>query len=78
MKETTVGQRIVAALIGHQLGIPADQALGLYVHGRELDPSWEKIGASLLLSLVSAPVHGGAYVAFAADESCRTSEGKPS
>jgi hypothetical protein len=49
MKEPiTIGQRIVAALVAHQLGITTDRAMKLYVQRLELDPSWEEIGASLL------------------------------
>jgi hypothetical protein len=49
MKEPiTIGQRIVAAVIAHQLGISSDRALKLYVRGRELDPSWEEVGKTLL------------------------------
>jgi len=46
----TIGQRIVAALIAHQLGISTDRAFKLYVQGRDLDPSWEEVGATLLAS----------------------------
>jgi hypothetical protein len=45
---TTIGQRILSAVIGHQLGISTDRALKLYVQGRELDPSYEKTGEILL------------------------------
>ena len=53
MKET-IGQRILAAVISHQLGISVDRALKLYVRGREIDPSWETIGAELLRSSPSS------------------------
>jgi hypothetical protein len=54
MKETTIGQHILAALIAYQLGIPADRAMKLYVQGREIDPSWEQAGESLLASAVAS------------------------
>ena len=46
----TIGQRIVAAVIAHQLDISTDRAFKLYVQGRDLDPSWEEVGATLLVS----------------------------
>jgi hypothetical protein len=46
--ETTIGQRILAAVIAHKLGIATDRALRLYVKGHEVDPSWEKAGEMLL------------------------------
>lgn len=48
MKEITIGQRVVAALISHQLGISVDRALKLYVRKHDIDPSWEVVGAELL------------------------------
>jgi hypothetical protein len=49
MKEpTTIGERIVAAVIAHQLGISMDRALKLYARGTHIDPSWEMIGEELL------------------------------
>jgi len=50
----TIGQRIAAAVLAHQLDIPADRALKLYVQGRELDPSWEETGEALLRSSIAA------------------------
>jgi hypothetical protein len=58
---TTIGQRICAAVIGHQLGIPTDRAMKLYVQGLELDPSWEQVGEGLLKSAL-ARVGGGESV----------------
>jgi hypothetical protein len=59
MKEpTTIGQRIAAAVVAHQLGIPTDRAMKLYVQGRELDPSWEQVGEALLRSIASTAVQG--------------------
>jgi hypothetical protein len=65
MKEPiTIGQRIVAAVLAHQLGIATERAMKLYVRGCELDPSWEEIGEALLRSIAYAspghlpPVHG--------------------
>jgi hypothetical protein len=46
----TIGQRILAAVLAHQLGISADRALKLYVRGCEIDPSWEQAGEALLRS----------------------------
>jgi len=46
--QITIGQRILAAVIAHQLDISTDRALKLYVRGRELDPSWEQVGEALL------------------------------
>jgi hypothetical protein len=49
MKEpTTIGERIVAACIAHQLGISMDRALKIYARGSDIDPSWETIGEELL------------------------------
>jgi len=47
MKET-IGQRVLAAVLSHQLGISMDRAMKLYVRGRRVDPSWEAVGAELL------------------------------
>jgi hypothetical protein len=47
MKET-IGQRILAAVLSHQLGISMDSAFRLYVRRRQIDPSWEVVGAELL------------------------------
>lgn len=44
----TIGQRLLAAVISYQLGISVDRARKLYVAGREIDPSWEAVGAELL------------------------------
>jgi hypothetical protein len=53
MKEN-IGQRALAAVISHQLGISRDRALKIYVRGRHVDPSWEVVGMELLkYSLVS-------------------------
>jgi hypothetical protein len=52
MKEPTIGQRILAAVLAHQLGIPTDRAMKLYVQGHTLDPSWEKAGETLLKSAI--------------------------
>jgi hypothetical protein len=48
MKEPTIGQRIAAAVVAHQLGISTDRALKRYIQGYEVDPSWEEIGETLL------------------------------
>ena len=48
MKEPTIGQRIVAAVIAHRLGMSMDRALKLYARGNHIDPSWEPIGEELL------------------------------
>ena len=48
--QITIGQRIVAAVIAHQLGISADHAMKHYVRGLELHPSWEQVGETLLKS----------------------------
>ena len=48
MKETTIGQRILAAVISHQLGISMDRASEVYVRDRSIDPSWEMVGIELL------------------------------
>jgi hypothetical protein len=56
MKEpVTVGQRIAAALLAHQLGITTERAMKDYVQRLELDSSWEELGDALLRSLASAP-----------------------
>ena len=46
--QITIGQRILAAVIAHQLDISTDRALKLYVRGREIDPSWDEVGEELL------------------------------
>jgi hypothetical protein len=46
--QTTIGQRILAAVLGHQLGISTDRALKLYVRGCEIGPVWEELGGELL------------------------------
>jgi hypothetical protein len=46
--QTTIGQRILAAVIGHQLGISTDRALKLYVRRCEIGPVWEELGQELL------------------------------
>jgi hypothetical protein len=43
-----VGQRIAAAVLAHHLDISADRAFKLYVQGRDLDPTWEEVGETLL------------------------------
>jgi hypothetical protein len=50
----TIGQRILAACLAHQLGIHSDRALKLYVLGHDIDPSWETVGETLLKSAVAA------------------------
>ena len=56
MKEPiTIGQRIVAAILSHQLGITADRAMKNYVRGRQLAPGWEEVGDALLRSVASTP-----------------------
>jgi hypothetical protein len=47
MKDT-LGQRILAAVISHQLGISVERALKLYVRNHDIDPSWEAVGEELL------------------------------
>jgi hypothetical protein len=44
----TIGQRILAAVIAHKLGIATDRALKLYIQGHKIDPSWERAGDLLL------------------------------
>ena len=48
--QITIGQRIVAAVIAHHLGISADHAMKHYVRGLELHPTWEQVGETLLKS----------------------------
>jgi hypothetical protein len=58
-KTITIGQRIAAAVVAHQLDISSDRALKLYVQGCEIDPSWERAGEELLKSsLESAGTQG--------------------
>jgi hypothetical protein len=47
MKET-IGQRVVAAVISHQLGISTERAMKLYVRKHKIHPSWEAVGEELL------------------------------
>jgi hypothetical protein len=46
--QPTIGQRILAAVIAHKMGIATDRVLKLYISGREIDPSWEEVGEYLL------------------------------
>ncbi|MGB6497099.1 MAG: helix-turn-helix domain-containing protein [Candidatus Acidiferrum sp.] len=47
--QPTIGERILAAVLGHQFGISSDRALNAYVRrGPKLDPSWEQVGEALL------------------------------
>jgi hypothetical protein len=46
----TIGQRIAAAVLAHHLGISADRAFKIYIQGRDLDPTWEEVGETLLKS----------------------------
>jgi hypothetical protein len=56
----TIGQRILAACIAHQLDITTDRALKLYVQGHEIDPSWEQIGKKLLKdAIANTPSYSG-------------------
>ena len=52
MKKTkekeTLGQRICAAVVSHQMGISFERAMKLYVRGREIHASWEAAGKQLL------------------------------
>lgn len=48
MNDVTIGQRILAAVLSHQLGISMDRALKLYARGREIHPSYEAVGEQLL------------------------------
>lgn len=48
MKKITIGQRVLAALLSHQLDISMDRALKLYVRGRNIHPSYEVVGEELL------------------------------
>jgi hypothetical protein len=52
--KATIGQRILAAVIAHQLDISTDRALKLYVQRRELDLSWERVGELLLRNAPAA------------------------
>jgi hypothetical protein len=54
MAKTSIGQRILAAVLAHQLDISADRALKLYVQGREIAPEWEQVGESLLKSALAS------------------------
>ncbi len=57
--EITIWQRILAAVISHQLGISMDRALKTYARGSKIDPSWEQVGETLLTSSSErASVHG--------------------
>lgn len=54
MKRITIGQRVLAAILSHQLGITMDRALKHYVRGRGIDPAWEDIGEKLLTAALAA------------------------
>ena len=45
-----IGERICAALLGHQLGISTDLAWKRYVRGKKISPLWEQEGEKLLKS----------------------------
>lgn len=52
--EETIGQKVLAAVVSHQLGICMDRSMKLYVRGRHIDPSWGVVGAELVkYSLIS-------------------------
>lgn len=58
--KATIGQQILAAVLAHQLGISTERAFKRYVHGRELDPSWQEAGEALLRSsreIAGAPLN---------------------
>jgi hypothetical protein len=46
--DVTIGQRVCAAIISHQLGIRMDHALKRYVLKCEIHPSWEQLGNVIL------------------------------
>jgi hypothetical protein len=46
--KATIGQKILAALLSHQMGISTDRAMKLYVLKHEIHPSWETLGDELL------------------------------
>jgi hypothetical protein len=52
----SIGERICAAVLAHRLGISTDRAYKLYVRGREIDPSWERAGETLLESSMATSV----------------------
>ena len=53
MKET-IGQRVMAAVISHQVGISPDRAMKLYVRKQKIHPSWEVVGEELLNKSLSS------------------------
>jgi hypothetical protein len=60
----TIGQRVLAAVIAHRVGIASDRALKLYVQGIEIDPSWEMLGQALLHGETGAGVPENLSAAF--------------
>ena len=46
--EDTIGQRICATVLSHQLGISTERAMKLYVVGHKIAPEWETVGEALL------------------------------
>jgi hypothetical protein len=74
MKETTIGQRLLTAVISHQLGIGMDRAMKLYVRGQRIDPSWEAAGAELLKY---SPASGSGPAASACGEDVAPSLSNP-
>jgi hypothetical protein len=50
MRET-IGTRLLVAVLSYQLGITFASARKRFVTGRDIDPSWEAVGASLLEDL---------------------------
>jgi len=57
--QPTIGQRILAAVIAHKMGIATDRVLKLYITGHEIDPSWEEVGEYLLRSDPSSATTSG-------------------
>jgi hypothetical protein len=55
----TIGQRILAAVIGFQLQIPTDLAFQRHVQGREVPANWEAIGEMLLKEVVGIKYPSG-------------------
>lgn len=53
--EPSIGERILAAVIGFQLEADTDRVLKFCVQGRTLDRSWDEAGETLLRALRPAP-----------------------
>jgi hypothetical protein len=62
-EEETLGQRICAAVISHQLGISFERAMKLYVRGLKIAREWQAVGEALLGAAGRPEIPGNGSVA---------------